>query len=129
MPSQFETVHAAEFSSAFAEFRETVIRRIGGRSDRTEEVEAIVELDSAAATLSASRGGLIDNDAGEYIEVGAVLEVAADQETNMNDSWVVCGRVYRTLGMPPGSDAASKTILLVDRVGRRHREPRVSSRR
>lgn len=129
MPSPFDEVHAAEYSSAFAEFTETVIRRKGGVESRAEEVNAIVELDSAAAGVAASRGGLLDNQAGEYLEEGALLEVAKTQDTSTNDSWVVDNRVWRTLGTAPGSDAASKTIVLVRRTGRRGREPRVTGGR
>lgn len=130
MASQFDNVHAAEYANAFAEFiDDTVIRRIGGRKDRTEKVAAVVEIDSGAAGVVAARGGLLDNDAGEYFEQGALLEVAAGQEVSVNDAWVVDDRVWQTLGSVTQGDAGSKTVVIARRIGRRGREPRVTSGR
>lgn len=113
----------------FAEVAETVTRRIGGESDQTESVTAVVELDNKAASAFAQRGNLIDGERGQLLEGGILIELAADQQTTPHDTWVVRGAVYVQLGDPVGSDGGSKTIVCVKRKGMRGRMPRTTSQR
>lgn len=119
MPSQFESTALAEFRRSFlTPFGETVIRRIGGQDNRTEDVEAIVELDE-------DNGGHRSNANGEQTEYAGKLELAADQECSSADSWVIRGKVYRQFGESTGSDVGSQTVNITRRKGRIAAQPKV----
>jgi hypothetical protein len=53
------------------------------------------------------------------------LEIAATQATTPSDTWVIRGRVYKTMGGPVSEDSASKTLSIVRREGIVDRKPRV----
>jgi hypothetical protein len=125
MPSQLDNLAAVDFATAFREVTQTVIRWPGGQEDRGANVEgAIVELDSSVAK---DRGGLIDNERGQYLEFDSLLELPAAQETTMYDKWVIDGEVYHQVGEAIGKDGGSQTIRLLKRRGQKGREPRVTS--
>lgn len=111
MPSRNEQIAAHDFrpSGGTAGEWETVVRRIGGSADRTENVLAVVEFD-------ADGGGLTTDQNGKMIEILGRLEVAADQAVLDSDDWVVNGKVYRASGVPTSFDGATKTINLVQRI-------------
>lgn len=117
MPCRLESLAADDFDRGLSEVKETVTRRIGGQSDRTEEVEAVVELDDGQ--------GLLANQNGKMIEVGGRLEVAASQASSSYDHWVIRGEVYHQVGEPTGKDGGSQTIVLTKRKGLVAREPRL----
>lgn len=117
MACSLESLAADDFDRGMPEVKETVIRRIGGRDDRTEDVEAIVEIDDGQ--------GMVVNSGSQLIEVGGRLEVAASQETTFRDTWVIRGEVYHQIGEPVSKDAASQTVILTRRKSITAREPRV----
>lgn len=122
MASQFESTAAAEFTRSFlTPFGQTVIRRIGGQADRTEDVEAIVEIDTEG-------GGLNASNTGQYTEVRGTLEVAADQANSGFDSWVIDGQVFTQVGEATGKDGGSQTITITRRMTRVAREPKARNR-
>jgi hypothetical protein len=127
MASRLDDIHAADFapSRGTQEVWEDVIRRVGGQVDHEETVEAIVELDSLVAS---DRGGLITDTKGDRIDFDARIDIAADQETTMEDRWVIRGEAYDQLGEAIGKDGATQTIVLMRRKGRRSREPRFNAR-
>jgi hypothetical protein len=120
MPSRFETQLADEWSRCYSEFKETVIRRAAGDASKTEEVSAIVNLDSGGGA-----GGLVEDERGRMIQADGELEIAATQATTPDDTWVIRGRVYKAMGGPVSEDSASKTLSLVRREGIIDRKPRV----
>ncbi len=129
MPSQFDATHAADWSASFSEMKQTITRRIGGQSDRTEPVEANVDFDEkTAAKFVADTGGLVDNQKGQYTEVAGVIDIAPDQDVTTSDTWVIDGEVFKQLGEPIGKDGGCKTIVILRRTGLRAREPRVAGR-
>jgi hypothetical protein len=130
MASTFEANAADEFTRCFLEpFGETVIRRIGGRDDRTEPVDAIVDFDERqVAKVAQDLGGLITSDRGQYIEEAGLLDVLASQETTPQDAWVVDGKAYRQLGEGRGKDGGSKTIVISRRATQIARESRLNRR-
>ena len=120
MPSRFDTQLAADFDRSFSDFKETVIRRVLGDATKTENVEAVVNLDSAGAG-----GGLVTDETGQYIQADGDLELALDQPTTPDDTWIIRGREYKTLGEPVSEDGGSKTLAIVRRQGIRSRKPRM----
>lgn len=90
---------------------------------------AIVEIDSKVAGTPSDNGGLIDNDRGKWTELGALIEIPADQDESPQDTWVVRGQVWKQVGGPIGADGGSKTIQLVRRVGLQGRKPNISTSR
>lgn len=119
MASRFEEQLADEWTRCFGEFKETIIRRKGGLDTSREEVEAIVEMDGAAAA-----GGLVIDERGRQIQAEATIEIAASQCTDPSDTWEIRGRVYKTMGDPVSEDAASKTLAVVRTKGIVDRKPR-----
>lgn len=117
MPSTLDNMAAADFDRGIPEVKETVTRRIGGQAERTESVEAVVELDDGQ--------GLVVSQNGKMIEVGGRLEVSASQANSGSDQWVIRGEVYHQLGEPTGKDGGSQTIVLTKRKGIVAKEPRI----
>lgn len=121
MPSRLESLAATDFDRGMSEVKETVIRRIGGKADRTEPVEAVTEFDVEG-------GGFTTNANGQKVEFGGKLEIAATQETTDHDHWVIqdgpMAGVYHQLGLPTSGDGGSKTIYLTKRKGRVAAQPR-----
>jgi hypothetical protein len=120
MTSRFETQLADEWTRCYGEFKETVIRRVGGSDTTREEVEAIVEFDSGAGV-----GGLVVDDRGRQIQAEGTLEIPAGQCTTPEDRWEIRDRVYKTVGDPVSEDAASKSLAIVRTKGIIARKPRV----
>lgn len=129
MPSQFDQDAADEWDRCFTEFQQTVIQRVGGRSDRTQDVVGSVDFDEKISQkIAIDLGGLIDGDRGQYIDVIGLLDVPADQETMPEDTWVIDGEVYKTHGEPIGTDGGCKSIIIHRRINKRARGPRVTRR-
>jgi len=120
MPSPFDTILADEWSRCFDEFKQTVIRRIGGQDDRTEEVEAVVEFDETR--------GLVETAKSEYFDFAGLMDIPVGQANSLNDTWVIDGEVFTQQGEAIGKDGATKTVQLLKRKGIRAREPRLSGR-
>lgn len=118
MPSRFDTIAADEFDRCFSEFKETVIRRIGGSPERTEDVEAVVSLDDAG-------GGLVSDGRGQMVEFGGTMEIPATQASTAFDHWVIGGELYHQIGEATGKDGGSQTVVFTKRKGHTSREPRV----
>lgn len=113
MPSNFDILAANDFSRAFSCFAQTVKRRPHGDHTKVEEVEAVIEIDSLTAlSTNSSDGGLEQNERSNQTRQGARIEVAADQETFVDDKWEIDGYVWSSVGEPQGSDAGTKTIAL-----------------
>lgn len=129
MPSRFDTLLASDWDRAFSEFKETVVRRQGGNSAKTEDVEAVVDRDHQSVASLARANGLVVDETGERIEKPIALEVSASQDTSQYDSWVVDSQVWKQYGEPIGEDGGSKTIVCVLRKGIRDKEPRTVNRR
>lgn len=121
MPSRFDTQQATDWTRAFDEFKEEVIRRIGGDAHKTQPVQAIVDLDGSGAT-----GRLVADLTGERFEADGFLELSLDQEVHERDTWVVRGAVYRTVGLPESQDGGSKTLGITKRTDRTRKQPRVN---
>jgi hypothetical protein len=113
---------ADDFPRAFNDVVETVIRRIGGNAQRTEEVDAVVEFDVEG-------GGHTDDGRGRRRDLTGMMDIAAGQATTANDTWVIGGELYHQVGEPTSKDGATKTVQLIKRSGMRAREPRVSGGR
>jgi hypothetical protein len=127
MPSRFDSILADDFDRCFSEFKQTIIRRIGGESDRTEDVEAAVDFDEkTAAKFVADMGGLVDGNKGQFTDVAGLLDLAADQETTSDDKWVIDGEVFKQLGEAIGKDGGCQTVVILRRKGQRARQSRVS---
>lgn len=109
-----------DFAIGMPEVKQTVIRRIGGESARTEEVEAVVELDGNL--------GLVDAANSQYHDFAGLMDIPADQANSMHDTWVIDGEVYVQQGEAVGKDGATKTVQLIIRKGIKARSPRLSGR-
>jgi hypothetical protein len=127
MPSRLGEIKAHDFrpTGGTAELWETVIRRIGGQPDRTEDVQAVVDFDTEG-------GGLAQDQNGKAIEIVGRLEIAATQAATDSDSWVIqdgpFAGVYRAAGLPTSGDGGTKTVNLVKRIGRIATQPRTRGR-
>lgn len=129
MASRFETNAVAEFAKDLVEFGETVIRRIGGRDDRTESILALVDFDEKQLSkVAQDSGGQSTSERGQYLEERALLDVPLAQETMPNDTYVVYGLVYRMLGEQVGKDPGAKTIVVGRRTSQIARDPRLNRR-
>lgn len=129
MPSRFDTQLASDFVRAYSDFKETVIRRAGGRSDKTENVEAVVDRDHEAVSRLATQNGLVVDQTGERLEKPIALEIAATQEHSTFDTWVVEGQVFQQIGENVSEDGGSQTIICSRRKSYRDKEPRTINRR
>ena len=117
MTSRLDSLAADDFARGMPEVMQTVIRRIGGAAEKTEEVEAVVDLDAEAAPVVGPNGS--------YTETGGRIEVAADQENSQHDHWVIDGAVYHQIGEAGGRDGATQTIVISKRRGYVGRDTRV----
>jgi hypothetical protein len=128
MASRFDDLVAIEHARVFTEMMETVTRRPSGVAANDVEVDnVIVQLDSQAAGIVASRGGLIDNERALMQEEGALLIVPVSTSVTPHDHWIVRGRLYVSLGGPVLTDEATKTLVIVRKNYQRGREPRTTS--
>lgn len=119
MASRHDEQHARDYPQAFSEATDTVVRRIGGSTEHTEDVDgAAVELDSAL--------GLVDGDRGQYFDFAGTMDIPAGQANSMHDTWVIDGEVYTQQGDAIGKDGGTQTIQLLKRKSYKGREPRVS---
>jgi hypothetical protein len=123
MPSRNELIAAHDFrpTGGTSGEWETIIRRIGGSPERAEDVLAVVD-------FGTDGGGMVTDGNGKLIEVAGRLEVLAGQAVKDTDDWVVDGSVYRTVGLPTSFDGATKTVNLVQRIGRIAAKPRTRGR-
>lgn len=120
---------AADFENGMSEIMDTIIRRIGGSSDRTEPVQASVAFDqSDIGKVARDSGGLVDSERGKFTVERGLVEVSANQATLPTDTWVIDGKVYNAVGEPPGRDGGSKTIEISRRVPIVARHGRVNRR-
>lgn len=129
MPSKFETAEVTEFAKYLDQFGDSVIRRIGGRDDRTESISAIVSFDEKdLAKVAQDSGGQSTTERGQYLDERGILDVEADQETTPKDTYVIGGKVYSTLGEQVGKDEGGKTIIISRRTNQIAREARLNRR-
>lgn len=118
MPSNLDILAASDF--ARNPFLETIVRRKRGDHTRTENVSAVVEIDSQTAQSENSDEGGQSNRANlNHITRGARIEVAAGQETHPDDVWEFDDSIWKAIGQPQGKDSGSKTIAVRD-VRRNH---------
>ncbi|MGD9632191.1 MAG: hypothetical protein AB7G28_20670 [Pirellulales bacterium] len=111
MASRFDTNLASDWDRRFSEFKETIIRRIGGQADQTENVSAVVDRDHQAVSRTAAGYGRVRDDDGEMLVEPIAIELAANQAITQWDSWVVDGKVYKAIGEAIGRDGGSQTIV------------------
>lgn len=113
--SNLDVLAASDF--ARNPFLESVVRQIHGDRTNTEDVDAVVEIDSGSSGGNTADGGLNERSDKLQTERSARLEIAADQATFHDDIWVIGGVAWKAVGEPIGEDVASKT-LVVKRVKR-----------
>jgi len=104
-----------DFDCRFDDFKEEVVRRKHGNPRYTESLSAIVSRDSRTAGSDTTRGGLEQSRKRVQVERKWLIEVAASQEINSDDTFVIGDRVWKILGDSIGSDGGSKTYVLVAR--------------
>lgn len=113
--SNLDTLAAIDFGRN--PFLETVDRYIHGDRTNSEEVEAVVEIDSGSSGGNTADGGLNERSDKLQMERTGRLEIAADQEWYHDDHWVINSVAWKAVGAPIGEDAGSKT-LVIKKVGR-----------
>lgn len=109
MSSNLDILAEADF--ARNPFLQTIVRRIHSDATNTEDVSAVVEIDSSTSGGNTADGGLNERQDKLQNERTCRIEVAADQETFHDDSWEIGTVVWKQVGKPIGEDAGSKTIV------------------
>lgn len=111
MASRFDQNLANDWDRAYSEFKETIIRRVGGDAAGAVDVEAVVERDHQAVGRFAAGFGRVRDNQGERLVAPIAIELAADEEITQHDHWVVDGKVWKAIGEAIGADGGSKTIV------------------
>ncbi len=113
--SNLDVLAASDF--ARNPFLESVVRQIHGDRTNTENVDAVVEIDSGSSGGNTADGGLNERSDKLQTERSGRLEIAAEQEWFHDDHWVINSVAWKAVGAPIGEDAGSKT-LVIKKVGR-----------
>lgn len=129
MPSRFDEQLANDWDRAYSEFKETIIRRVGGDATGVVGVEAVVERDGQAVGRLAAGYGRVRDNQGERLVAPIAIELGADQEITQHDHWVVDGKVYKAIGEAIGADGGSKTIVCQEVRPIRTNSPRTTKSR
>lgn len=124
--TRLQSLRNNEFSRAFAAEHETIQRWKHGNSQRHENVTAIVERDSRAAGDNTVDGGKLEDERGVRVERRWLIEVAAAQEVDYDDFFVIDQLLWRVLGDSIGSDGGSKTFVVIHKSDKLKRQSRTN---
>lgn len=111
---------ASEFDAQFARdarpqllavLGESITRWPLGVEANAETVTAIVDCSDETQAGQLAGGRAVRDEDGEQIVRTAMLDVAADQDTDDRDRWVIDGQRWNTV-RETGRDAGLKTILV-----------------